>query len=233
MNDMANVSDVLEAERPVDADTALASVTEGDKTNVVSLTIEGNKVEVDLARIPYDIRLHLLTNATRAYITNRISTAQNKAKKENTAWDTYDAAVANDPLQNYVPKPDDDRIEVDADKIVVGAINALYSGQLGKRKGERKPKEVKDPLVAAITRIVVTRLYNKRRAENEDYKYFSAAGEVGTDGLQYLRDQIEEKVEAGGNRVLLEKNLEEVYIKPAKTMLGIMVPKGMQDVDIL
>jgi hypothetical protein len=202
--------------------------------NIVTLKVaagdDHKTFSMDLFRIPYEVRLHLLTNATKGYFTNRLSTAYSKAKKDNESWVTYDAAMANDPMQSYVSKPEEDRVEVDADKIIASAINALYTGELGRRKasGERKPKEAKDPFVAHITRQVVAEVYKDEHEKNPDYKYFAATAKVGSDGLAYLRKRIDERVAAGQSRADLEKVLDVKYIKPARTALGLDVPKTIQ-----
>jgi hypothetical protein len=138
-------------------------------------------------------------------------------------------------MQNYVSRPESERVEIDADKLINAAVKALYSGELGRRKGtgERKQKEPKDPLVAQITRAVVTDVYNTQHALDPSYKYFAATAKVGPDGLAYLRNRIEERVADGENRTELEKFLENRYLKPARQILGMEVPKAMQGISIL
>jgi hypothetical protein len=190
------------------------------------------KVGVDLAQIPPDVRMRLLRTATRAYITNRISTAVAKTKKDNGEFDTYEAAMKNDPLQTAVPKPEGERKNTDFADVIDGAIKALYSGELGKRgTGEGKPKVLRDPLITQITRSVVAEVYEKGRASDPKYRYPTAQKEVGSDGLAYLKAKIDEKVAAGADANALNSYLETRYIKPARIMLGMDSPGKLKDAD--
>lgn len=187
-------------------------------------------VELDLAQIPSEVRMRLLRTATRAYITNRISTAVAKTKKDNGAFDTYEAAVKNDPLQTAVPKPEGERGVTNFGEVIDGAIKALYSGELGKRgTGEAKPKVLRDPLITQITRSVVAEVYEKGRAADPKYRYPTAQKEVGSDGLAYLKAKIDAKVAAGGDAAALNAYLETRYIKPARIMLGMDAPGKLKD----
>lgn len=187
---------------------------------------------LDLVSIPGDIREHLLKSAVRGYILNRVSTAAAKVKKDNAPFDSYDAAVANDPLQTLVAKPEGERAVVDYAGIVSGAIKALYEGTIGKRAtGEKKAKPLKDPLITQITRAVVAEVYEKGKALDPSYKYPTAQKEVGADGLAYLQAKIAEKVAAGADAATLNAFLENRYVKPARIMLGLDTPGKLKDAD--
>lgn len=221
---------VLEA---APAAAALEATPERPET-FMEFEVDGydKNVELDLAQIPSEVRMRLLRTATRAYITNRISTAVAKTKNTNGAFDTYDAAVKNDPLQTAVPKPEGERAVTDYGEIIDGAIKALYSGELGKRgTGEGKPKVLRDPLITQITRSVVAEVYEKGRAADPKYRYPTAQKEVGSDGLAYLKAKIEAKVAAGADATALNAYLETRYIKPARIMLGMDAPGKLKDAE--
>jgi hypothetical protein len=238
------MSDVLEATpaapaapaAALEATPAAAPVAPAPATDTPSTLYKfeiddyDNEIAVELNNVPAPLRLRLLKTATRAYITNRISTAAAKTKKENAKFDQYDAAMKNDPLQTLVPKPEGDRAATDYAGIVDGAIKALYSGEIGRRgDGEGKKKVLRDPLITQITRAVVADVYEKGRAADLKYKYPTAQKEVGSDGLAYLKGKIAEKVAAGGDAAALNQYLETKYIKPARIMLGLDVPKSLKD----
>jgi len=188
------------------------------------------EISVELANIPTPLRMRLLKNATRAYITNRISTAAAATKKANAPFDQYDAAMKNDPLQTLVAKPEGERAVTDYAGVIEGALKALYSGEIGRRgDGTSKPKVLRDPLITQITRAVVADVYEKARAADPKYKYPTAQKEVGTDGLAYLRSKIAERVAKGEDAAALNTFLETRYIKPARIMLGLDVPKSLKD----
>lgn len=189
-------------------------------------------IGLDLNAVPQEVRMRLLKNATRSYITNRLSTAAAKTKKENAGFDSYDAAMKNDPLQTLVPKPDGTRALTDYTGCIEAAIKALYSGELGRRgTGDTKPKVLRDPLITQITRSVVAEVYEKERAKNPQYKYPTAQKEVGQDGLAYLKEKIAAKVAAGADEAAMNKYLETRYINPARIMLGLDTPKTLKDAD--
>jgi hypothetical protein len=69
-------------------------------------------VTIDLAAIPQDARLELLKSAVRTSVTNRVNVAmvRNRAARAPfVAWAAYEAAIAADPLQTAVAKPEGDK----------------------------------------------------------------------------------------------------------------------------
>jgi len=213
---------------------AAPAVPAATPDTILKFEVENYEPEVvlDLAQIPSEVRMRLLRTAARAYITNRLSTAVAKTKSVNGAFDTYDAAVKNDPLQTAVPKPEGERAATDYAGTIDSAVKALYSGELGKRgTGESKPKVLRDPLITQITRSVVAEVYEKGRAADPKYRYPTAQKEVGSDGLAYLKAKIEAKVAAGGDAAALNAYLETRYIKPARIMLGMDTPGKLKDAD--
>jgi len=189
-------------------------------------------VKLDMAEVEQKARMRLLKTAVRAYITNRVSTAVAKTKKDNAEFETYDAAMKNDPLQTLVVKPDGDRATTDFGEVVDNALKALRTGELGKRgTGETKPKVLRDPVITQVTRSVVAEVFEKGRATDPKYKYPTAQKEVGQDGLAYLKAKIEERVAAGADRAAMEAYLETRYIKPARIMLGLDTPGKLKDAD--
>lgn len=201
----------------------------------------GPEIEIDLSQVPLEARMKLLKSAARTYITNRISTVIAKTAKANGVFDQYDAAMKNDPFQTVVPKPAGERVLVPYAETIADATKALYAGEITRRgrpgSGTAKPKVVRDPLVAHITRLVVTEVYHKGLALNSKYKYPTAQKEVGVDGLQYLKDKIEEQVaaapeaEQAQKRADLNKYLETRYIIPTRIAIGLDVPKTLKDAE--
>lgn len=190
-------------------------------------------IQLDLSQVPTSVRLHLLKTAAKSYIHNRVTTAEAKTTKANAAFASYDAAVKNDPLQTVVAKPEGEPATTDYDAVVGAAINALMTDTLGRRgTGTKKARVLRDPLITQITRAVVAKVF-KDNAGNPDYKYPHAQKEVGSDGLAYLENKLPEWLAAGGTEAEFRKTIETKYINPAKTMLGINVPKsisGMADI---
>jgi hypothetical protein len=232
---MATVLEAAPAAVPAAATLEAAPAPETPKSEtLLEFTVEGYEpaISIDLADVEAAARMRLLRTATRAYITNRISTAVAKTKKDNGAFDSYDAAVKNDPLQTAVPKPEGERAVTDYAGVIDGALKALKSGDMGTRgTGEAKPKVLRDPLITQITRSVVAEVYEKGRAADPKYKYPTAQKEVGQDGLAYLKAKIAAKVEAGADAALLNAYLETRYIKPARIMLGLDTPGKLKDAD--
>lgn len=214
------------------------SVPTNDNSYVMDIDVEGmDTVEtLDLAQVPMDVRIHLLKTAARSYVHNRVSTAAAKTKKDNESWAIYEAACAHDPLQTTVPKPDTDKVVTDYKGIVAGAINALLTGQLGRKgTGKQKPKVLRDPIITQVTRAVVAKVYKDNVALDPSYKYPTAQKEVGNNGYDYLRAvKLPEWMAAGGTEADFNKVVETKYTKPARLMLGLDVPKSLADMgDIL
>lgn len=221
--------------------TAAQELHTAPANNEYMLEFEVDGLEVpaaiNLADVPMDVRIHLLKTAAKAYVHNRVSTAAAKTKTANEHWATYDAAVKNDPLQSVVARPDFERATTDYIGVVNSAINALLTGNLG-RKGSgapKKPKVLRDPLITQITRAVVAKVYRDNIALNDGYKYPTAQKEVGSDGMAYLRTvKLPEWLAAGGTQADFDKTVEIKYVNPAKIMLGMSVPKSIADAgDIL
>jgi hypothetical protein len=218
----------LEATPPVTASETAETTTEQtaeqiaeQKANTIEFEIDDYEplITVNLLSIPADVRRRLMYNATRAYILNRLSTAIASARKANAIFDNYDAAVKNDPLQTVVPKPEGERQVVPYAELIERGINALYSGEIGKRG--TGAKVAKDPLIAHVTRTVVTKLFNKKHALDPNYKFFNAQAEVGPDGVEYLRKGIAANVAAGADEKQQLAQLEEQYLRPARITLGL------------
>ena len=190
-------------------------------------------IAVDFNSVPGPLRLRLLKTATRAYITNRISTAAAATKKANAPFDQYEAAQANDPTQTLVTKPEGTRKVTDYAGVIDGAIKALYSGEIGRRgDGTSKKKELRDPVNTQITRAVIADVYAKGVALDPKYKYPTAQKEVGTDGLAYLKAKIAEKVAAGtATQEAMDAYLLNRYVIPAETVLGLRTPKSLKDAE--
>jgi hypothetical protein len=234
------MASVLEA-APAPVLEATPVVPEAPKSDtLLEFEVEGYepKVSIDLADVEAKARMRLLRTATRAYITNRVSTAVAKTKKDNGPFDTYEAAMKNDPLQTLVEKPEGERAVTDYAGVIDSALKALKSGELGNRgTGEPKPKVLRDPLVTQITRSVVAEVYEKGRAADPKYKYPTAQKEVGQDGLAYLKTKIEAQVaaapaaEQAAKRTALENYLETRYVKPARIMLGLDTPGKLKDAE--
>lgn len=190
-------------------------------------------ISIVLGEIPADTRLDLLKKAVRDMIANRVNVANVRNNKALEPWNAYDEASKADPLQTAVPKPEGERPSVDLLAVAAKARSDLYAGELQKRGdgSGRKAREPKDPLVAAVTKAVISELFQKKKAGNPSYKIMDAQKEVGTDGVAYLKSLIDEKVAAGADRATFEKFMEDRYMKPARIMLGIDVPKGLKDAE--
>lgn len=187
---------------------------------------------VDISAVPSDLRMVLLQKQIASVIGNRVTTAEAATKKVNEVFEQYAAAIAADPLQSVIAKPEGEPKVTDYAGIISGAIADLYAGTAGRRvegTGERKSREVKDPLIAQITRAVVSDVHKKNKAANPSYKWTEAAKEVGADGLAYLKGKIEEQIAAGTDRKAMEDFLENRYVKPARVMLGLDTPGKLKD----
>lgn len=237
MTDTAN-------EAPVAPDMNLAievantATTEGGDNQTVS---------INMAEIPADARLELLRSAIRTSVTNRVNVAmvRNRAARAPWVnWAAYDAAIAADPLQTAVAKPEGERPTGEApaalDPIAKAneAIADLLKGELRSqaKKGEGRSRKTADPLVQAVTNVVVRAVFEANKAQGRTvdngkggtrpYGFPDATKEVGGDGIKYLNAQIDAKVAAApeGERDALRKSLEAArdarYITPAKVMLG-------------
>jgi hypothetical protein len=216
---------------------------------------DNKSVSINLAEIPQDARLELLKSAVRTTVTNRVNVAmvRNRALRAPfAAWAAYEAAMATDPLQTTVAKPDGEKPTGEApaalDPIAKAgeAIADLLKGELRQqsKKGEGKTRAPKDPLVAAVTQVVARAVFDSHKAagtkisvpatgdkpaSTRAYMYPDAVKEVGGDGIAYLNKQIDAKVAAGADRAALEKARDARYINPAKVMLGIGQTKAQAE----
>lgn len=204
-----------------DGITILPPSIASDPSYMQTVEVDSIVAQINIEAIPVGTRMDLLRSAIQNYVTNRVSTAKSVVKKKNEAFDIYEAATANDPLQSLVARPDGERETLDAVAVMTTGINALYEGKFGRRAGEgRKSKPQRDPLITQITRAVVQEVYQKGKEADPQYKYPMAAKQVGSDGLAYLKARLAEKVAAGADPKLLNDFLETRYIKPAKAILG-------------
>lgn len=207
---------------------------------------DNKTVTIDLAAIPQEARLELLKSAVRTSVTNRVNVAmvRNRAARAPwTAWAAYEAAIAADPLQTAVAKPEGDKPTGEAPAALdpmakaAEAIADLLKGELrsGGKKGEGRARKTADPLTVAVTGVVVRAVYDANKAagrkviadgKERAYGYPDATKEVGGDGIKYLNAQIDAKVaavpeaEQAALRSQLEKRRDDQYINPAKIMLG-------------
>jgi hypothetical protein len=203
--------------------------------NVFTFRIPNTETDIatDLTLIPAEHRMHLLKGAVRAYITNRVNQVNVKHTAKVRAFDAYDEAMKADPLQTAVAKPEGERPTVDLLAPAAAARADLYAGNLRTPGEGGKARETKDPLVKAVTDVVVRELFNKQRAVVKDYKWTDAVKAVGGDGQKYLEARIAEKVAEGADAAVLAKFMDERYIKPARIMLGLDTNKATRDQSIL
>jgi hypothetical protein len=216
------------AEAPVAPDTNLAIEVPD------SATVPGGDdrtVSINLADIPANARLELLKAQVREIVRNRVNVANVRRNKERApflAWAAYEAAQAADPMQTAVAKPDGEKptgeapASLDTMEKAGEAIADLLKGEIrsGRAKGEGKSRAPKDPLVAAVTPIVVKAVYDANKGTKLDdgkggqrtYTYPDAVKAVGGDGVAYLNAQIDAKVATGADRAALEKALNARYL---------------------
>lgn len=236
-DNMASEAANLQATAPTgapDADTPPANgaatppadgEASADNPSLINFKIDGydKDIQVDFDKCPPAVKKRLVYNATRGYVLNRVSTAVASAKKVNEAFERYDAAQANNPVQTIVPKPDGERKVVPYGDIIEGAIKALYSGEVGKRSGEGTTK---DPLTDHITRTVVTEVFNKRKSNDPKYTYIQAKHSVGPDGLKWLHEQLDKAILESPTGTINEKlerdRIEAKYVTTAKIALGLV-----------
>lgn len=206
------------------------------------------KVSVELTEVPAEARQHLLRQAVRNYVTNRVNAAyQRYAKspwatydKAKEAWDKAAAAHKADaltaPSPGDAPKAPEGERPAAPDLVeIAGKAKAdLLAGNVQTRTGggERAPRKQADPLLAAITKAVRDEVFKKTRATNAQYKWPDVVKEV-PDGLTYLNERIAERVAAGGDLKTLEKMRDERYVKPVRIMLGLETPKALAGIDAL
>lgn len=218
------MTEVTEAEAPavIEAGTILATEYPG---------LPGER-SFDCARIPAAVRLDFLKDATRKYISNRLNAHTQRFKNSDLvkAWDLYEAAIAADPLQSVVPKPEATKPPApDLEAHYADAITALTTGAIRKQTGEAKTRARVDPLVKLVTDTVVRELFDSKKAADSKYTYPMAKKEVGSDGIAFLNARIDAKVAAGADRALLEKMRDTKYVRPAEMMLGRNETKAVKE----
>lgn len=201
---------------------------------------------IDLAAIPADARMELLRSAARGFVLNRVNVANVRRNKDIAPWVEYEKAIAADPLQTAVAKPTGERpVPLDTFAKASEAIAALLKGEVGTRakNGEGTSRAPKDPLVAAVSPIVVRAVFDARKGTQiagkdgamRNYTYPDAVKEVGGDGVAYLNAQIAAKVaavpegEQAALRTALEKQRDTRYINPARVMIGQTTTKASAD----
>jgi hypothetical protein len=179
--------------------------------------------------------MDLLRSAVRTFVTNRVNVANVRQNKLIEPFAAYDKAIAADPLQTAVPKPEGTRpAPLDTLAKANDAIADLLKGEVRTqaKKGEGKSRQPRDPLVAAVTPIVVRAVFEAHKARDPKYTFPLATKEVGGDGIAYLNAQIDAKVSAAPEaeqaslRSQLEKQRDTRYINPAKVMIGATVTKA-------
>lgn len=197
-------------------------------------------IPIDCASIPADLRLELLKSQVKTLVLNRVNVANVRRNAEIKVFDDYDAAIKADPMQTAVAKPTGERpAPLDTYGKAEEAVKALLAGELraNKPKGEGRSRKAADPLVTAVTGVVVRAVFEANKGSQVDdgkggkrnYTYPDATKAVGGNGIAYLNTQIDAKVAAGADRAALEKARDARYIDPAKVMLGIDLNKKQTD----
>jgi hypothetical protein len=234
--------------------TEATEETPAANPNVLAITIpntatteggDDQSVSIDLGGIPAEARLELLRNQVRDVVRNRVNVAVQRSKKARepfSAWAAYNAAIAADPLQTALAKPEgeaptgDMPAAVDPIAKANEAIASLLKGELGARRGEGNAagRTPKDPLVTAVTGVVARAVYEANKGTTvadgkggtRKFTYPDAVKLVGGDGVAYLNAQIDAKVSAAPEaeqaalRTQLEKRRDDQYVNPARIMLG-------------
>jgi hypothetical protein len=202
---------------------------------LVEFEIDGydKDVVINLEKVHEDVRMHLLRTAAKNYVVNRVSTAVSTAKKANAPFDSYDAAQKNDPVQTLVPQPAGSRQVVDFAGIIEKGINALYTGDIGRRgRGEGTTKPPKDKLNDQLLRTLTQEVFAKRFAADPSYKYFTAKKEVEAfegDATKYYMSKIAAAVAAGADEKKEMERWEAEYLKPARILVGLDKPTKFKD----
>lgn len=202
--------------------TEAAENTETENANIHQFEIPGTDntaMQVDLTQIPPAVRMDLLKKSVEAYVRNSVNQANVRHNKAMEPWEAYSKACAVDPAQTAVPKPEGEMPTVDLIEVAKAARTRLYEGNV-KKTGVRKTRQTVDPLTKLVTEAIVRELFEKKKDTTKGYKWTDAVKEVGGNGIEYLNNLINTKVEQGANREELEKFMESRYIQPAKLMLG-------------
>lgn len=222
------------------ADTASGTTDSADSTPAADTLFKFNlpgvepEIGVDKAKLPAKTNDYLIETAARTYIANAANGASQKYKKADAPWIAYEEAVAKDPLQTAVAKPEGDRPTApNLIEVVKAARDRLYSGEMRIAGESGKEPTTKDPLDKQVTSVVQREVFDKRRKTDPKFSWPQVVKEVGASGIAYLKAAIAEKVSAApegerdGIQKALDKYLEEKYLKPARIMLGMDTPKSV------
>lgn len=171
-------------------------------------------VNVDISRIPANIRRELLDQRIKQLVNGRPHQAAMKFAAETTE---YKAKCDADPTFDGAAPAMPNLAE-----IAQGAINDMYEGKLRQRgKGGSKQAEAKDPVDAVVTQAVIRELFQKRKAEKPGTKYQEVVKEVGTSGIAYLTARATSLANGDEKRLAeLTKTIENKYVKPARAMVS-------------
>lgn len=186
-------------------------------------------IGIDIAKIPAEVRMDFLKKGLRDYITNAVNQANIRANKANAGHDAYDEAIKADALQTAVAKPTTEKATADLTGTAAAARERLYKGEIRKQgDGTATPRATVDPLTKLVTEAVVRELHAKDKAAGGKRKYTEFTSEVANagGGVKYLEAKIAEKVAGGGDAAVLNKFLQDRYIKPAEMMLGTKTGKS-------
>jgi len=199
--------------------------------NTFSFRIPNTETDIGIkiGDIPAEVRMDFLKKGLRDYITNAVNQSNIRAKKANESHDAYDEAMKADALQTAVAKPTTDRTVADLLETAKAARERLYKGEIRKQgEGTGATRATVDPLTKLVTEAVVRELHAKDKAAGGKRKYTEFTAEVSQagGGVKYLEAKIAEKVAAGGDAAVLNKFLQDRYIKPAEMMLGTKTGKS-------
>jgi hypothetical protein len=184
-------------------------------------------LQIDRSQVPAEVRLALLDSAIKENVRNRVNAANVRHTKANTPWQAFDNAMAADPAQTVVAKPEGERPTIDLVAIAQKAREDLYAGKLRSTKEKGEGRKAVDPLVKTVTDVVVRDVYAKEKASG--LTFVQARAKVGKDGVAYLQTRIEELVAGGADRAALDKMMEERYMKPARIILGLADNKAIKE----
>lgn len=206
--------------------TETPAATENTNVFLCPLPNSESSLSIDRTQIPAEVRLSLLDSAIKENVRNRVNAANVRFNKLNAPWVSYDNAIAADPAQTAVAKPEGERPTIDLVSIAQKARDDLYSGNIRATKEKGAGRKTVDPLVKTVTDVVVREVFAKEKANG--MTFVQAKAKVG-DGVAYLKARIEELVASGADRGALEKMLEDRYMKPARIILGLADNKAIKD----
>lgn len=220
------MTDVVAPAAPVADPNTFAFLVTGTET----------QISINVAEIPAEIRLELLKDAIKRNVLNRVNAANQRFVKENAPFAAYDEAMKADATQTVVPLPTGDRPTLDLLTPASAARKDLYEGKLRRQgTGDAKRKKA-DPMTTTVTGVVVREVFQKKSEADSTYKYTDAVKEVSAagGGIAYLDARIAALVAGGADAGALAKMKEDKYMKPARIILGLEVPKSVKEgLDIL